>query len=67
MPDPDHERRSLAEQAKSLIKAVGSPKLAGYDREIAQRTQQVIERSRALLEETEHQVLPANQHHSDRR
>ncbi|MGH1591351.1 DUF6894 family protein [Methylobacterium phyllosphaerae] len=28
MPDPDHERRSLAEQAKSLIQAVRSPKLA---------------------------------------
>lgn len=30
MPDPDHERRSLAEQAKSLIQAVRSPKLAAY-------------------------------------
>ena len=67
MPDPDHERPSLAEQAKSLIRVAQSPKLAAYDRESALRTQQVVERSRALLEETVHQVLPPNQDHSDRR
>jgi hypothetical protein len=66
MPNPDHERRYLAEKAKSLIQAVQSPMSTAYDREIAQRTQKIIERSLALLEETDHKVLPPSQGRSDR-
>ncbi len=55
MPDPDHEPLSKAEQYRILIQNVQ------YDEGLVQRTLELIERSRALLEETKHQVLPLSQ------
>lgn len=63
MPDPDHEPLSQAEQGRVLIQNAQRPKLAEYDRaigEVVEKTQQLIKRSRALLEETKHQVPPGS-------
>lgn len=61
MPDPNHEPLSQAEQGIVLIQN------AQYEEGIDQRTLELIERSRALLEETKHQILPTNRDHSGRR
>lgn len=52
MPYPDHEPLSQAKQGRVLIH---NPH---YDEGIIQKTLELIERSRALLEETRHLVSP---------
>lgn len=61
MPDPDHKPLSQAERGRVLIKN------AQHVEEIVQRTLELIESSRALLEETKVWVLPPYRDHSDRR
>jgi predicted thioredoxin/glutaredoxin len=50
-----------ADYDRALARMARRAALAEHDRRIVQYTQQVIRRSRELLEETKHQVLPASQ------
>lgn len=61
MPYPDPEPLSQAEQGRVRIQN------AQHVEEIIRRTLELIERSRALLEETKVWVLPPNRDHSDQR
>jgi hypothetical protein len=52
---------SRADRDRVLIQIARRTALAEYDRRIIENTQQIIQRSRELLERTKHQVLPPSQ------